>query len=278
MRLSNIGWWLGPWFLTVLLSARVSAQGYVGGSVTVSVPYLWRGIERASDVNTQAEVYGGFGFAGGYVSSGLWANLELSHQYASELSDLGADAPGLGELDWWAHYSRPFGKLQTTLGLIHYGHRATAVGGGRSRRDNTAELYGIAQIRLHQFYPELAIFYDVDEVVGLYVEASVEAALIANPYPWPKAAALVGVQTAFNWGQEPSAQHPQQQSYFARTGSTHTDLWIAALVRPFRLEGHLTLNRDARTRIVAIAPDRVRPVRFWVELSATALMRSRGRP
>lgn len=273
MRFSNIGWWLGPWFLTALFSARVSAQGYVGGSVTVSVPYVWRGIERASDVNTQGEVYGGFGFAGGYVSSGLWANIELSDQRANELSDLGGDAPGLGELDWWAHYSRSFGRLQTTLGLIHYGHRAAGVGA-----DNTAELYAIAQIHLHQFFPKLAIFYDVQEVVGLYVEASLEAALIANPYPKPKAAALVGVQTAFNWGQEPSAQHPQQQSNFARTGSTHTDLWIAALVRPFRLEGHLTLNRDPRTRIVAIAPDRVRPVRFWVELSATVLMRRGGRP
>ena len=272
MRPPSIGWWLGPWFLAGLFSTGVSAQGYLGGSVTVSVPYVWRGIERASDVNAQGEVYGGLGFLGGYVSSGLWANLELSHQRATELSDLGGDAPGLGELDWWAHYTKPFDRLQTTLGLIHYGHRAAGAGA-----DNTAELYAVAQIRLHQFFPQLAFFYDVDEVVGLYVEASLEAALIANPYAKPRAAALVGVQSAFNWGQEPSAQHPQQQANFARKGSTHTDLWIAALVRPFRLEGHLTLNHDARTRIVAVAPDRVRPVRFWVALSVTGTRRIRWR-
>ena len=230
-------------FLPALgLPSPAYAQGYLALDATLSSPYVWRGVTRANGWVAQPEGFVSVKAGGGFLAAGAWASYELGHAGPDDLSDLGLGHVGLAELNYWGQATWSLGLVQAGLGGIRYTFRGTAPDAGRTRADNTTELYLDLRATSKYIVPGVALWLDVDRVRGAYLEGSATVPLLANP--------LAGV--------------------------THLDLAVSTDVtlRPLRmptvlrLEGHVQFSTDNATRPISARPsDSGRSGKLWAALS-----------
>src|SRR5437764_13051348 len=212
-------------FLQALgLPSGVHAQAYLGLDATLSSPYVWRGVTRANGWVVQPEAFVSLKAGGGFLSGGAWASYELGAAGPNDTSDLGAGRAGLAELDYWGQANWSLGLFQASLGGIRYTFRGTAPTAGRTRADNTTELYVDVRATSKYIVPAVALWLDVDRVRGAYLEASATVPLLANPLAPPFIALITRVAVGYTLGQE--------DAYFTRAGATHVDLSASGRVTP----------------------------------------------
>src|SRR5213595_4092909 len=129
-------------FLQALgLPSGVYAQAYLGLDATLSSPYVWRGVTRANGWVAQPEGFVSVKAGGGFLAAGAWASYELGHAGPDDLSDLGLGHAWLVELNYCGQATWSLGLVQAALGGMRYSLRGTAPDAGRTRADNTTELY-----------------------------------------------------------------------------------------------------------------------------------------
>ena len=250
------------------LPSPASAQVYLGLDATLSSPYVCRGVTRANGWVVQPEGFLSLKAGGGFLSGGAWASYELGSAGPNDLSDLGTGGAGLAELNYWGQGTWSLGLVQAALGGIHYTFRGTAPSAGRTRADNTTELYVELRGTSKYVVPGLALWLDVDRVHGAYVEGSVTVPVLANPLAKPFVALITRATVGYTVGQE--------GAYFARAGVTHVDFAASSDVtlRPLRvptvlrLEGHVQFSTDDATRPTSARPNEARRSgKLWAALA-----------
>jgi len=250
------------------LTTYAYAQVYAGLDATLTSPYVWRGITRANGWVAQPEGFLSAKAGGGFLSAGAWASYELGAAGPNDMSDLGAGRAGLAELDYWGQANWSLGLFQASLGGIRYTFRGTAPTAGRTRADNTTELYVDVRATSKYIVPAVALWLDVDRVRGAYLEASATVPLLANPLAPPFIALITRVAVGYTLGQE--------DAYFTRAGVTHVDLSASGDVtlRPLhvptvlRLEGHVQFSTDDATRPSSADPSAGRrSAKLWAALA-----------
>ena len=264
-------------FLQALgLPSGVHAQAYLGLDATLSSPYVWRGVTRANGWVVQPEAFVSLKAGGGFLSGGAWASYELGNAGPNDLSDLGTGNAGLAELNYWGQANWSLGLLQASLGGIRYTFRGTAPTAGRTRADNTTELYVDLRGTSKYVVPGLALWLDVDRVQVAYLEGSVTVPVLANPLAAPFIVLITRDAVGYTLGQDVNSEDPSQGAYFARAGVTHLDLAVSTDVtlRPLRmptvlrLEGHVQFSTDNATRPISARPsDAGRSGKLWAALS-----------
>jgi len=252
------------------------AQVYLGLDAALSSPYVWRGITRANGWSAQPEGFLSVKAGGGFLSAGAWASYELGDAGPNDLSDLGPGHAGLAELDYWGQANWSLGLIQASLGGIRYTFRGTGPTAGRTRADNTTELYVDLRGTSKYIVAGVALWLDVDRVRGAYIEGSATVPLLANPRAAPFIALITRAALGYTLGQEVNTQDPAQGGYFARAGVTHLDFAVSTDVtlRPLRvptvlrLEGHVQFSTDNATRPMSARPsDAGRSGKLWSALS-----------
>ena len=252
------------------------AQVYLGLDATISSPYVWRGVTRASGWVVQPEGFVSLKAGGGFVSGGTWASYELGHAGPNDLSDLGTGSAGLAEVNYWGQATWSLGLLQAALGGIRYTFRGTAPTAGRTRADNTTELYVDVRATSKYIVPGVAVWLDVDRVQGAYIEGSMTVPVLANPLAKPFVGLITRAAVGYTLGQDVNTEDPSQGAYFARAGVTHLDLGVSTDValRPLRmptvlrLEGHVQFSTDDATRPTSARPsDARRSGKLWAALA-----------
>ncbi len=250
------------------LPSPACAQVYLGLDATLSSPYVWRGLTRANGWVAQPEGFVSLKAGGGFLSGGLWASYELGSAGPNDLSDLGTGGAGLAELNYWGQATWSLGLVQAALGGIRYTFRGTAPSAGRTRADNTTELYAELRGTSKYVVPGVALWLDVDRVRGAYVEGSVTVPVLANPLAKPFVALITRATVGYTVGQE--------GAYFARAGVTHVDFAASSDVtlRPLRvptvlrLEGHVQFSTDDATRPTSARPSEARRSgKLWAALA-----------
>ena len=250
------------------LPSPASAQVYLGLDATLSAPYVWRGVTRANGWVVQPEGFVSLRAGGGFLSGGAWASYELASAGPNDLSDLGIGGAGLAELNYWGQATWSLGLVQAALGGIRYTFRGTAPSAGRTRADNTTELYVELRGTSKYVVPGLALWLDVDRVRGAYVEGSVTVPVLANPLAKPFVALITRATVGYTVGQE--------GAYFARAGVTHVDFAASSdlTLRPLRvptvlrLEGHVQFSTDDATRPTSARPSEARRSgKLWAALA-----------
>jgi hypothetical protein len=253
---------------TLGLRSGADAQVYAGLDATLTSPYVWRGITRANGWIAQPEGFLSVKAGGGFLSAGAWASYELGEAGPNDLSDLGPGHAGLAELDYWGQADWSLGLFQASLGGIRYTFRGTAPLAGRTRADNTTELYVAVRATSKYIVPAVALWLDVDRVRGAYVEGSATVPLLANPLAAPFIALVTRAAVGYTVGQE--------GVYFTRAGITHVDLAVSSDVTlhplhvptVLRLEGHVQFNTDDSTRPTSADPsDARRSAKLWAALA-----------
>ena len=244
------------------------AQVYLGLDATLSSPYVWRGVTRANGWTAQPEGFLSAKAGGGFLSAGAWASYELGHAGPNELSDLGVGQAGLAELDYWGQANWSLGLFQASLGGIRYTFRGAAPTAGRTRADNTTELYMDLRATSKYIVPDVGLWLDVDRVRGAYIETSITVPVLANPLAAPFIALITHAAVGYTLGQE--------GAYFTRAGITHVDLSASGDVtlHPLRvptvvrLEGHVQFSADDATRLSSASPsDARRSAKLWAALA-----------
>jgi len=258
------------------LSSPACAQVYLGLDATLSSPYVWRGVTRANGWVAQPEGFVGLKAGGGFLSGGVWASYELGNAGPYDVSDLGTGHAGLAELNYWGQATWSLGLVQAALGGIRYTFRGTAPTAGRTRADNTTELYVDLRGTSKYIVPGIAVWLDVDRVQGAYVEGSVTVPVLANPLAAPFFILITRAALGYTLGQDVNTEDPSQGAYFARAGVTHADFAVSTDVtlRPLhvptvlRLEGHLQFSTDDATRPSSARPsDAGRSGKLWAALA-----------
>src|SRR6058998_1111884 len=245
------------------LPSPACAQVYLGLDATLSSPYVWRGVTRANGWVAQPEGFVSVKAGGGFLAAGAWASYELGHA-------------GPDEVNYWGQATWSLGLVQAALGGIRYMFRGTAPTAGRTRADNTTELYVELRGTSKYVVPGVAVWLDVDRVRGAYLEGSATVPLLANPLAAPFIALITRAAVGYTLGQEVNTQDPSQGAYFARAGVTHLDFAVSTDVtlRPLRVptvlrfEGHVQFSTDNATRPISARPsDAGRSGKLWAALS-----------
>src|SRR5438876_6908874 len=190
------------------LPRPASAQVYLGLDATLRSPYVWRGLTRANSWVAQPEGFVSLKAGGGFLSGGLWASYELGSAGPNDLSDLGLGHAGLAELNYWGQAAWHLGLVQAALGGIRYTFRGTAPTAGRTRADNTTELYLDLRGTSKYIVPGVALWLDVDRVRGAYIEGSVTVPVLANPLAAPFFGLITRAAVGYTLGQEVNTQDP----------------------------------------------------------------------
>ena len=246
------------------LPSATGAQVYLGLDATLSSAYVWRGLTRANGWVVQPEGFVSLKAGGGFLSGGAWASYELGHAGSDDLSDLGTGRAGLAEVNYWGQATWSLGLMQAALGGIRYTFRGTAPTAGRTRADNTTELYVDVRATSKYIVPGVAVWLDVDRVRGAYIEGSATVPLLANPLAKPFVGLITRATVGYTLGQE--------GAYFARAGVTHVDFAVSSdiTLRPLgmptvlRLEGHAQFSTDDATRPTSASPrDAGRSGKMW---------------
>ena len=154
-----------------LLAMATAAAAEIETGVAVDVPvvsaYVWRG----QVLNDEAVVQPGLtGTIGGF-SVNAWSSMDLTDNQ---------DSSGeFDEMDWTVSYSRTVGKFELGAGVVQYtfpnSTLATEAADGTATVEDypgTVEVFASVGVDV-PLAPALAVYYDVDEIEGLYAVASV---------------------------------------------------------------------------------------------------------
>ncbi len=147
-----------------------AALGPVDASARVGMfsKYVWRGMVVTDDPVLQPEAsLGIMGFG-----ADVWGNMDLTDFHRTEDDPDGLQGQ-LNEIDYTLRYDVSLPLLQLGAGLVHYTFPNTDA-------DATTEIYASVAANV-LFSPSVAIYYDIDEIDGGYLQLGASHALPVSP-------------------------------------------------------------------------------------------------
>ncbi len=254
IRASHLRHALGAGFLAVLAPSCLSAQTSVTGDLALMSRYEWRGLTFTNRPVLQPDVIVTTKLAGGALSTGAWANVELAGYSApGDISVVGGQlGTAATAYTVWTEYAHSAGSATVTAGVNGYLYpRANAA----ASTYNSVEPYARLALAL-PLSPRVGVYYDAGRIRGTYVEAAVSQVMPANVLLTATAGASSG-QSLKEGG--------TQSAYYARDGFTALDLAAAksftrgsASLAP---SVHLTFGHDPFTR--STSPGVERSAKLW---------------
>lgn len=248
----------------VLSAPTLAAQATLGIDLSYNSGYVMRGISFTSRPVAQGAATLTVPAAGFTFSGGAWANLEAARYTASRDISMtaGENGPNLTEVDGWADVSRQLGPAAVTLGALRMTYPNEEV---FTSSFNTTEVYARVGLPNVPLAPRVAVNYDVDKVLGAYVEGAVGQSLKLGRVP-------LSLGAAAGWSSgEALREGSSELYYFAGEGFTHVDLSASTSVQagPLRISpvAHVVVGRDEIVRTVH--PGEGRDVKGWVGLTAS---------
>jgi hypothetical protein len=257
----------------VLAASPGHAQLSAGGSVRVAHPYVWRGLTRANGPSLQLEGSAGVGLAKGTLSAGVWTNVELGEARASWRSDLGAERPGLSEVDYWGRYALHFGNTTLFGGAIHYEYRGDSPAVPFSESASTSEVFAGVQLNRGRMVPQFTAYVDVDRVKGLYLESALAVHIVQLSRRLP-IILYFNTLLGFSVLEGPNDESPDQIALFQDESFTHLDLSLSlngVISRKHAItvdvEPHLELKFDEAARLTGPNPLSPKRQQFWLTMA-----------
>jgi hypothetical protein len=228
--------------LAAAAPSRAAAQTDVRADVIISNRHIWRGINRVSGWVGRLQGSGSVRLGPGAVGAGVSEIREVFGAAEGNPTEVGLDRHGLGERNWWAEYQFPAGPVTIGAGAVHYTYHGTAGLGGRSRNDNTTEVFATVELTRTYLSPAVTAFWDVDRTRGLYLEASGRLPILGWPFP-PEVFGYLDGALGFSAGEDADPARPGELSYYADNGFTHAQVGLSVDVKRTT---HLALGGGVR--------------------------------
>lgn len=148
--------------------------------LTYNSKYVWRGLTATDGSVLQPS----FSLAYKGFSAGVWGNVDLS--------DVNGEQGNFTEVDLWAEYAHSFGMFTPAVGVIYYHFPP-------DDSANTTEIYlslGFDVI----LSPTLVIYYDVDQIQGLYISLGISHSF--DLYQKGEMSVALDLGATAGWGSE----------------------------------------------------------------------------
>ncbi|NIM48715.1 MAG: hypothetical protein GTO22_05575 [Gemmatimonadales bacterium] len=265
-------------------TSPASGQIVVGGDLTASAKYIWRGLTLSSEPVLQPGGYAAVKLGDGYLTVEWWNNIELARADSTDLTDAGVQGRGHTEEDFSVVYSRRVKGLVFGAGWVRYRFFGDPGQGGRGSEANTGEVFGFLEWRpVALVAPRLTVWYDYDRLKGAYAEGVLSLRIPLTSLG-VEASVYVDATWGLSMGQERNDADPSQRFHFDKPGFTYWALApslvldgatglermfgtrifssMALTFEPFRLQ----INGDGRTRRTSASPadaNRELTWRFW---------------
>jgi hypothetical protein len=256
------------------MSGSASAQRavspvYVRVDALATSKYVWRGLARSQYPTLQ--VHGALALQTGKLrlAGGAFASYEPFDADANHRTLTGVGEQGLGEADYWGEISAELGKVELATGIVHYTYHGDAALGGLSSTANTAEFFARLDARGLRFSPSVAMWVDLEDVRGTFLELRAAAPVLGWPYQPPLFITVDG-ELGVSLGQGPDPDG-RQRANFAGDGPTHVQLGVTALLSALpwlavSLGGRGQFGIDDSTRMGADGASR--RLKGWVTVGA----------
>ena len=244
---------LAPLLLCSLVPGTALAQsGWIlGGDAVVRSSSVWRGIPRTSRWVIQPDLFASAAWARSSITGGWWSTIELVTADPADPTNVGLGQVWFGQNDLWVEVAARSASADFTGGVTRYlfadgafGQPADAV--------NTTELYATSRLTVGPLVPRLALWVDVDRVVGAYFETSVDLRVPVLPSYDPIVAVYLSALAGWSAGQEVNSQNPEEAAYFRDAGLTHLDFGLDVAVgrgqRYITVELHVLAAQDGGAR------------------------------
>jgi hypothetical protein len=187
----------------------------IGADAAFNSAYNWRGLSLTNKPVIQPDVWlTVYGFTGG-----VWANFEpTKYDGPTDISETGGVRSGIAEIDYWLEYGRTTGNVSWKAGWIAYAYNKNNA--GIDNTFNTNEVYASLSLDNLSIAPTLAVWYDIDNVKGLFIQPSLSYPVAITPAFNINVTATAGISA----GQEVNASKPTEGANFAKSGLAHADL------------------------------------------------------
>ncbi len=173
----------------------------VEASVDIAAKYVWRGLLLTDDPVVQPSVT----LSVGGLSLNIWGSIDTT-----DINEAGGENYRLQEVDYTLSYGFSVSeKLGMAVGIIHYDFPGTVF-------DSTREVFVSAGLDTF-LSPSLAVYYDIDESDGLYINASVSHSVDLTER------LALGLSAAVGWGDDKN-----NAFYFGPDKSGLADLALSA--------------------------------------------------
>jgi hypothetical protein len=148
----------------------------------------------------------------------------------SGLTSCSSASSCLGEKRLWAEVDARLGSASWIAGWIGYFDRRfpTPDGLGLLGRRNTHEIFTSLWLPRVYLAPRLSGYFDVDEVGGGYLEASMALPVLGNINARPFWALFLTAETGYSFGQTFERQRPGNIFYYESGRATHVDLGVGS--------------------------------------------------
>jgi uncharacterized protein (TIGR02001 family) len=226
---------MSRWALWAGISCALATGALADGlesEVAVDVPllsaYVWRGQVLNKDAVLQPGLTGSFG---GF-SVNAWSSMNLD----------GTDTDGeFTEMDWTVAYSQAVGPVELGAGIVQYTFPNSTIEdeeGGVSAYPGTVEIFASIGAPDVGLGPALTVYYDVDEIEGLYAVLSAgHSFALAEKVALELSASLGFGDKDYNAG------------YFGYDKSALNDLVLGAAL-PIALTENITLTPSISTMLL----------------------------
>lgn len=243
-------------------AAPLHAQAGLAVDASAASGYVTRGLSLTSRPVAQAGATLTVPVRRVTFSAGAWGNLEAAPYDHAVSMTAGEHGPNLTELDLWADASATLGGVSATAGVLRLTYPNEQV---FTPVFNTTEVYARVALPEAPLAPRLSVNYDVQKVLGAYVEAGGAYSTEAAGLPLS-----VGAVAAFSYGQA-LREGSDEGYYYANEGLTHVDVSVSTTFQAgaVRLSpvAHVLLARDELARVVG--PDATRNAKAWVGVTAS---------
>ncbi|MFW6119155.1 MAG: hypothetical protein ACOC7S_02350 [Planctomycetota bacterium] len=218
--LSSVPFWTLGVLIFAMPAALASAAQQSDWSLTLDATYnskyIWRGINVVDDHVFQPSVT--LGYKG--LSANVWGNRDLT--------SINGNAGNFTEIDYTLDYSWSCGDAGFSVGAIYYDFPHS---GGPS----TTELYGSVGMDW-PLAPTLAVYYDVDEADGAYLNLGVGHTFADVWTPSQDVAVSIDLGASVGF-----ATSNYNRFYFGEDKSAFTDL-LFSLGAPFAIGDRWTIT------------------------------------
>lgn len=190
--------------------------------LTLNSKYVWRGIDLVDDPVFQPSLSARYR----WITFCLWGSMETTD--ANYYPDHGSGKNKLTEIDYIIDLSQDFGKLGFSTGAFFYRFPNTGL-------EATSEIYASLRLNL-PVRPALTVYYDVDQVHGVYFNftASHKMDELWKPTDWLAVSLELLVGVGFG-----TKRHNEYYYYFDENAATDA---LAKAALPVAFGNHITLT------------------------------------
>jgi hypothetical protein len=263
--------------ILLALPAFAQAQFAFGADLIFRTTYVWRGVRRSDGPVLQPGLFASWLPPGWTITSGAWANVEVSNAEPLEFTDAGRSRQ-LAELDYWIEGHTRVQPFDLRFGFVYYDLQGNEATGGRGDSWDTAEVYGTASVLVKDLSViGIAAAYDLRAIRGAYfaLEALQHVPLVE--VHGTMASLLFRLEVGANAGQQ--VDDPEETGYFAEAGITHIDGSGGARVHGDRFgvfsAWHWQFNQDPFTRRISLTSTRAH--QRWLEAGVSVVLGAKAR-